>query len=200
MRVIIAHVLKEKCLTRFVSFAASDKCTKESECLDFEQYMKVMTVIWRKKLGATHNTTNIILTTESQSVMDEMRNFDADLKQTVPFSYRFITNEQDVMQGTGLAKSFESGNITADDVMLSSVAALKLQLMARYTVGNCCSNFHILLFDFLRDGCGSSQATVATTCLQEMEEPEFRVCCSWDKSEECRAKRQEADKQLSTIM
>jgi hypothetical protein len=170
----------------------------ESECLDFEQHMKVMIRIWRTNQSAMHGTANIILTTESQSVMDDMNKFQEHLKDTVPFSYRFITNEQDVMQGTGLPNNFESGNVTADNVMLSSVAALKLQLMARYTVGNCCSNFHNLLFDFLRDGCGASQETVATTCLQEMEEPEFRVCCSWDKSEECVAKRQEADKQLST--
>lgn len=135
---------------------------------------------------------NIILTTEDESVMNDMHKFESTTRSSFDyFSHRFITNKKDVLQGTGLANDFEksSRNITADQVMLSSVAALKLQLSAKYTIGNCCSNFHNLLFDFVRDCCGAAPDSTAT-CLQEMDEPEFRVCCSWDKSDECVAKRQ----------
>ena len=166
----------------------------ESECLSFEQHMKVMTSIWKKNqaiAAVSNNVVNVILTTEDERVMEDMRRFNAT---STLVSYRFITNKHDVLQGTGVANEFHGANdnITADQVMLSSVAALKLQLNAKYAVGNCCSNFHNLLFDFLRDECGAVQGAIAT-CLQEMDDPEFRVCCAWDKSEECTAKRQAAE-------
>jgi len=155
--------------------------------------MNVMALVWNKHARGDA-VANIILTTEDQHIMDDMKRFH---NNTTKLPFRFITNKKDVMQGTGLANDFEkSGNITADQVMLSSVAALKLQLSAKYSVGNCCSNFHNLLFDFMRDECGAARETVAM-CLQEMEQAEFRVCCSWDKSDECTAKRQAANTTVS---
>ena len=151
--------------------------------------MNVITSVWKKHRSDNNAVANIILTTEDEKVMRDMKTFDPT---SIPFSYRFITNDRDVLQGTGFANDFEKiRNITADQVMLSSLAALKLQLGAKYSVGNCCSNFHNLLFDFLRDGCGAAQDTVAM-CLQEMEQAEYRVCCAWDKSDECEAKREAA--------
>jgi hypothetical protein len=170
-----------------IPIRGSDKCLVESECLSFEQYMNVIVSVWKKHHSDSNAVANIILTTEDEHVMREMKKFDPT---SIPFSHRFVTNEKDVLQGTGVANDFEkSGNVTADQVMLSSLTALKLQLSSKYSVGNCCSNFHNLLFDFLRDGCGPAQDIIAM-CLQELEQAEYRVCCAWDKSDECEAKRE----------
>jgi hypothetical protein len=181
---------------------ASDKCLMESECLAFPQYMKLMGQIWKthehaikesaKNRGTTDLTTSIILTTESQSVLRDKVNFEKNdtLRASVPFSYKFITNEHDVMQSTGLPSNFMKNTghvITSDEIMLSAMSSLKAQLMAKFTVGNCCSNFHLLLFDFLQDGCGAAKDNIGQ-CLQDNDDPEFRVCCMWSKSDECKEK------------
>lgn len=178
---------------------ASDKCLKESECLAFPQYMKVMGQIWNKHQyvvnesaaahGATDLTTSIVLTTESQSVLRDKELFENDmtLRQRVPFNYKFITNDHDVMQSTGLPKDFVKNTkyeSTEDEIMLSAISSLKAQLMAKFTVGNCCSNFHLLLFDFLQDGCGAAKDNIGQ-CLQDNEDPEFRICCMWSTTDEC---------------
>lgn len=155
--------------------------------------MKVIAVVWEKAQINRSAVANIILTTESKRVMEDMKRFEATSKETLPFSYRFITNSHDVLQGTGFPDHY-GANVTADDVMLSSVASLKLQLLAKTSVGNCCSNFHGLLFHFLRGGCGAARGNEATICLQQLEDPELRVCCAWDKSETCFSKRREAQK------
>jgi hypothetical protein len=79
-------------------------------------------------------------------------------------------------------------NGTIDDIMLSAISSLKLQLHARHTVGNCCSNFHLLLFDFLEEGCGPAKDQ-NVECLQDNEAPEYRLCCLWSKTDECLNKK-----------
>jgi hypothetical protein len=133
-----------------------------------------MNVLPRKQMG------NILLTSESSSVFDEQKLFmeNRTLREGLPFSPRFITNSADVHQGTGRAgpRKRQHDTVSANDVMLSALSSLKTQLMARYTVGNCCSNFHNLLFDLLRGGCGIAHDGQAE-CLQKNENPEFRLCC-----------------------
>ena len=179
---------------------ASDKCLKESECLSFPQYMKVVAQKWKVQQksiiqsatalnAAANQTFFIILTSESQSILHDKELFENDdtLRQSVPFRYQFLTNEHDVMQSTGLPKDFMKNmthGATHEDIMLSAISSLKAQLMAKFTVGNCCSNFHLLLFDFLQDGCGAAKDNIAQ-CLQDNEDPEFRICCMWSKTDEC---------------
>lgn len=185
--ILLAFDFSLRISSHLLCLSGSDKCLVESECLSFEQYMNVIVSVWKKHHSDSNAVANIILTTEDEHVMREMKKFDPT---SIPFSHRFVTNEKDVLQGTGVANDFEkSGNVTADQVMLSSLTALKLQLSSKYSVGNCCSNFHNLLFDFLRDGCGPAQDIIAM-CLQELEQAEYRVCCAWDKSDECEAKRE----------
>jgi hypothetical protein len=64
--------------------------------------------------------------------------------------------------------------------MLSAISSLKAQLLPRITIGNCCSNFHTLLNDFLSEGCGAASDNTFL-CLQENEDPILRVCCGWHK-------------------
>lgn len=188
---------------------ASDKCLVESECLSFPQYMRLMGQIWNVHKssieissdahGLSNVSTSIVLTTESKSVLEDKKKFETNhtLRAQVPFKYNFVTNQHDVMQETGLPNDFlknAAAEVTADQIMLSAVSSLKAQLMAKFTVGNCCSNFHLLLFDFLQDGCGAAKDNIGQ-CLQDNEDPEFRLCCQWSKSDECLAKAEAKQKQ-----
>lgn len=62
--------------------------------------------------------------------------------------------------------------------MLSSMSSLKLQLLPRVSVGNCCSNFHAMLNDFLSEGCGAAKFN-SFLCLQEHDDPLLQICCGW---------------------
>jgi hypothetical protein len=62
--------------------------------------------------------------------------------------------------------------------MISALSSLKAQLLPRVTIGNCCSNFHILLNDFLMEGCGVA-STNTFYCMQETDDPLLVVCCGW---------------------
>jgi len=73
-----------------------------------------------------------------------------------------------------------------DANMLSSMSSLKAQLLPRISIGNCCSNFHAMLNDFLLEGCGAASDNTFV-CLQEYDDPLHRVCCGWHK--ECKARR-----------
>jgi hypothetical protein len=87
-------------------------------------------------------------------------------------------------------KDEESFDLEA--AMLSSISSLKLQLLPSLSIGNCCSNFHALLNDFLYEGCGAASEN-HFHCLQENkieDDPRLVVCCGWHG--ECKKKKQEA--------
>jgi hypothetical protein len=173
---------------------ASDKCNGESECLSFPQYMSAVSKIWTKRSNArleSQPETNIVVTTESQRVLRELEEFASNdtLRKSVPFPFRFVTNHRDVAQDTGYLEHIaDHPTLTADKAMLSALSSLKAQLATSITVGNCCSNFHLLLSDLLSEGCGARKDS-NFQCLQDHDDPEFRICCGWDKSTECRARR-----------
>lgn len=186
---------------------ASDKCLAESECISFPQYMKLMGTTWEKheqffsdarneaaivkKINEKDVVASIIVTSESAQVQEEQQLYlKGDSVNESPIPFQFVNNDFDLHQGTGNPEMMTSRvtNATHDEFMLSAISSLKLQLHARYTVGNCCSNFHLLLFDFLEEGCGPAKDQEAE-CMQENEDPEFRLCCRWSKTEECDRKR-----------
>eukprot|EP00536_Pseudo-nitzschia_multiseries_P001583 jgi/Psemu1/300844/fgenesh1_kg.20_\ len=110
------------------------------------------------------------------------------------FPFKFVTNRFDVLPNTGNpSKLSESSEHSPEEVLLSALASLKIQLYAKYTVGNCCSNHHLLLFDFLKEGCGAGDMDHVATCMQDHEDARFRICCGWTKTEECVAKRLERE-------
>jgi hypothetical protein len=178
---------------------ASDKCVEESECLSFDQYMTLMDRTWTKhekelQFGSNEHSTSvsIIVTSEAPEIHAAQLSYHNQSRgKNHSFAFNFINNQFDLRQGTGNPKKMGARiqNSTLDDVMLSAISSLKMQLHARYTVGNCCSNFHLLLFDFLKAGCGAVPDQVAE-CLQDNEDPTFRLCCQWSKTEECLAKKQ----------
>jgi hypothetical protein len=177
---------------------ASDKCHKESECLTFDQHMQVTSDIWSKHLNATGQTGKdlkpaIIFTTESNSVAEQQIDFagSEERQSKYPHRFQFITNTKDVTPGTGLLKkkAADRKGITADEAMLSSMSSLQAQMKARVSIGNCCSNFHTLLSDYMMEGCGSaSQSTYV--CLQEHDDPINRVCCGWHN--DCKEQKRKA--------
>jgi hypothetical protein len=186
---------------------ASDKCGTESECLSFQQHVQAATELWRAAYNVTKDrtesisaaddsllpSTSIVLTTESQQIL---REYEEAVNSNGTFSnapFQFVTNHLDVAQDTGYLEELDTSRdvasgFSADHVMLSALSSLKAQLMTKITLGNCCSNFHLILKDLLSAGCG-----VATTntfqCLQDHKNPEFRVCCAWDKSPVCQTRR-----------
>merc|ERR1712176_523975 len=127
--------------------------------------------------GMVHDT--IILTSESSKILRSRFQF----QRNNTFPFKFIVNENDVTQGTGRPNHFQkiSSNITSDEVMLSTVMALKMQLLGQSTILNCCSSFHKVILSFLRRGCGAVQMN-HFECLQDNENPLFRLCCHYSRT------------------
>ena len=164
---------------------ASDKCIAESECLSFATYMDVIHQVWTKHKTKMSNNITIVLTTESKMVLDDMKAYQSEV-HPLTFDYTFVVNTKDIMPGSGLPTDYV--NSSKEEVMLSMISSIQTQLIPGYTIGNCCSNFHLLLFDFLRDGCGLALHSW-NQCLQENANPNFHICCQWTSTLECKSKR-----------
>lgn len=184
---------------------ASDKCNTESECLNFEQYMTLVDRTWedrkslffgsqmysngRKGFQLESPKSTVIVTSESRKVYNEQKLFLKASAGNNTFPFHLVNNNFDLQQGTGDPASMSSGkNVSLEDIMMSSISSLQLQLQTRYTFGNCCSNFHLLLFDFLEEGCGPAKDH-QSECLQDSQYPEYRLCCLWSKNDECIQKK-----------
>lgn len=120
----------------------------------------------------------IILTSEDPSILPQRL---AYTKNTT-FPFDFVVNERDIQPGTGKSTYFYD---KADAIMISSLVVFKLQLMSNVLVGNCCSNFHNLLFELVREGCGADP-NMDWECLSTIKEPRFRICCGWTKEGDCK--------------
>jgi hypothetical protein len=132
---------------------------------------------YEKKINTTGKAPFIIFTTESKQMVEDQTVFmNQSLSSSSQNKYRFVTNQYDVTPDSGHGVKRPPINATADQVMLSAVSSLKLQLMARLTIGNCCSGFHITMNSFLSEGLGAASSS-SFECLQENENPEFRLCC-----------------------
>jgi hypothetical protein len=181
---------------------ASDKCLRESECLSFEQYMKGVSDFWhlyQKESGgsdnnANHNNPIIVFSTESQEMVQNQTDFVANVRlqrQFDPLNFTFVRNTQDVTPDSGWVKDFyhhkkqnhkKSNNtaFTADDNMLSVLSTLKMQLLPRLSMGNCCSSFHLIMNELLNGGLGAATDN-HFKCMQDFEDPSLRMCCWGDK-------------------
>ena len=182
---------------------ASDKCIDESECPSFDLYMDLMRTLWERhkdhnQFGGTIKNVNIILTSESLDVHQAQQNYQgtnsftlskpqSEAVHVVP--YDFITNDFDLIQNSGDPKAIDGGNVTKEDVLLSTLGSLKMQLHSHYMVGNCCSNHHLMLVDLLKAGCGKYRHDDVSRCMQDHEDPKFRLCCAWTKTPECLERR-----------
>lgn len=160
---------------------ASDKCKYESECLSFDQHMQVVNSMWSRHRNTSSTTSdiNVLFTTESKAMVQEQKDFasNAAMQSKYPLTFNFVTNSKDVTPDTGFMKGVRDKN-TVEESMLSSISSFKAQMLPRVSIGNCCSNFHALLNDFLMEGCGAASEN-SFLCLQESEDPALRVCCGW---------------------
>jgi hypothetical protein len=179
-------------LIRCYSSTASDKCGVEMECMSFANHLDAAQESWQVFQQSQSQQPFIIVTTESKKIKDEMHLLERT--NATDFASALVVNHLDVTQDTGYFE-LSSKEITydkgTDEAILSAMASLKLQLYPRFTLGNCCSSFHLMLKDILSEGCGAYHDHIFQ-CLQTHENPQFRTCCSWDKSPDCIARRENA--------
>ena len=153
--------------------------------------MGVAEELARKKIPmdeSNQSPNSIILTSESREIIESRNEYET----SVSFPFRFVVNENDAFQGTGYPKEYLRSESSLDDIMLSTMISLKMQLYTIATAGNCCSNFHKLMETFQGRGCGVRNQEF--TCLQDFENPEFRICCKWTNTRFCREKWAAANK------
>ena len=148
---------------------ATDKCLRESECLTLDQHVRATDKMW-KKLDRSLDDSTIVLTTESREMMTDMQAY-AEQKPGLTVLTNSHDKDRDSGGGTSIRKVIES-----DILMLSAISSLQLQLATRATIGNCCSNFHVMMLTFLSEGLGAAKEH-HFHCLQEEDDPEFLVCC-----------------------
>lgn len=116
---------------------------------------------------------NIVISSESREVLD----LAITLQKQQSFPLHVIMNDQDIAQGTGGVKTIQTSE-NGDEVMYSTFVSIQMQLMTGDTIVNCCSNIHKLLFIFLKYGHGSAPVNYAQ-CLQDNDNPAYRVRCAW---------------------
>ena len=138
----------------------SDKCRHELECLQFPTYMILLRIKWYDEgfaekfgQGSDNVTIDDLITCEMNDIMDQAHAFTNNSKymSKFPFNHHWITNTNDIRQGTGLGKLFSE---EADVIIASILSAFKLQMNARSTIGNCCSNFHQISMQLLQGEFG----------------------------------------------
>jgi hypothetical protein len=146
--------------------------------------MQVVTQIWRQNNFGNQTRLDVLLTSESKKIFDKQQSFlkNATLRESIsPFPFRIMTNEADANPiEAEWFRPTSSSNNTMDQNMIEALSSIQVQLLAKYTIGNCCSNFHHLLFDFLNAGCGKVAVLThggGAECLQANENPEFQLCC-----------------------
>lgn len=153
----------------------SDKCGDESTCVNFDDYMERA-----NQAGNSETDPYIILTTEDRKIFDSLEEFEKKGETNL----KFFVNREDVMQGSGVREGM--GDASMEAVHFSSIVAIKLQLHSTLTFGNCCSNWHNVVFDFINSGC-SYHAEGYSLCFQEDSNPKFHMCCNWPTVKECDA-------------
>ena len=169
--------------------------------MSFDQHMTIASDLWKRHLnetGGNHSPT-VVFTTEAKSMMQEQKDWvEGDGLAKSPFDFEFLTNSRDMMPGSGFIKDVvrrNAGNSDPDANMLSSMSSLQMQLLPRVSIGNCCSNFHAMLNDFLLEGCGAASDNTFM-CLQEYNDPLLRVCCGWHK--DCKERKKQALAELES--
>ena len=152
----------------------SDKCMFESSCITFETYMDLATEMVATYYNSSNSTgggVSVLLTTEDSDIAQASKRYHSE-------DFDIVMNTDDVHQNTG-DPSAERFYSQSRQIMKTTLIAIKLQMHARRTVGNCCSNFYLVIFDLLNSNCGLNEDR---QCLQEHSNPKYRICCLWDKS------------------
>lgn len=166
----------------------SEKCIrKEGTCMDFDLYMELALQQHRKGVWnrtSTFSNSNdrvqLVLTSEEASVMQQRTSYE----QNSSFPFAFVVNENDPMQGSGFARDLTEDD-SADFIIVSTLLVIKMQLQTKHIIGNCCSNFHKVIHDFIESGAGLVR-NATFECLRDNEEQRFRMCCGTGEDLKCR--------------
>jgi hypothetical protein len=112
----------------------------------------------------------ILLSSDSKNITQQRFNY----TNNKSFPFKIIANDEDIGQGHGIPPFYRND---ADQIMISTMAALKMQLLPETLIYNGCSNFHKLIVN-LYSGCGRDVFGYFES-LQDNTNKEFRVRCSW---------------------
>ena len=160
----------------FCGITAGDKCWREQACYPFENYIQVAEEMGAKRRNQTSNIYDtIVLTSDSRDMVEPRLNYTSTHPNAThpDFPFRFIINENDTMQGHGKPGRYRS---EADEIMVSTLAAMKMQMLAETVVTNSCSNFHKVMGGFIGMGCGMAKEPY-NEGLQQNENPQLRMKC-----------------------
>jgi len=153
---------------------AGDKCKREQKCYGFEKYMQVAEEMGAKRYRQTLNTYDtIVLTSETREMIEARANY----TRNETWRLRFVVNANDTFQGHGHPELYQTENFTADDVMISTLMALQMQLLPGTLVLNTCSNFHKMIDSFYSSGCANVSRPYAEW-LQKNDNPLLRMQCN----------------------
>ena len=151
--------------------------------------MDIVTKMAAKRQNQTSNTYDtILLTSESKSIMHarfnhtnskQLLDHTNNMTMTFPFR-RFVVNEEDTLQGHGSPRHYSNNTsvFSADDVMISTMIAMKMQLLPETIIPNYCSNFHKVFGGFHKLGCGMANHPYLEW-LQDNDDPSMRMDCGW---------------------
>lgn len=147
--------------------------------------MRAVRLVWdeylqetkqKEELSFSSKSPTILFTTESTAMVEARQSFVANHSN---FPFPIASNFLDVTPDTGDVASLRS-NASPDESLLSAFVTLKFQLLAPVTLGNCCSNFHVMLGDLMAAQCGAAPSN-RFYCLNKLEDPSLRICCTWSK-------------------
>jgi hypothetical protein len=151
---------------------------REQACYPFEKYIQLAEEMGAKRRNQTSNIYDtIVLTSDTKDMVESRLNYTSTYPNAThpDFPFRFIINANDTMQGHGKPGRYRS---KGDEIMLSTLAAMKMQMLAETVVTNACSNFHKVMGGFIDIGCGMAKEPYHEF-LQENENPQLRMKCGF---------------------
>ena len=122
--------------------------------------------------SSTYDT--IVLTSEARDMIEAR----ATYARNETWKFRFVVNANDTLQGHGKPMLYQTKNYTADDVMISTLVALQMQMLPGTVVLNSCSNFHNVINSFYVSGCANVSRPYKVS-LKRMDNPSLRMKCKW---------------------
>ena len=155
MRGIIEKALRESFPIGFdpnkavgMPIRASDKCKKEADCINFGDYMGQL-----HSQFPLYDMKRVVVTSEDETIIEASESYAEEHDE----DFTFTINKYDVAQGSG-AYSESKKDYSKEDILASTMTAWAFQLEVGFILLNFCSNFHVVIYDSIRFGCGRSNS------------------------------------------
>lgn len=158
MRGIIEKALRESFPIGFdpnkavgLPIRASDKCKKEAQCINFGEYMGQL-----HSQFPLYDMRRIVLTSEDETIIKASESYAEERDE----DFTITTNTFDVAQGSGAYNDLPHSkkDYSKEDILTSTMTSWAFQLEPGYSFLNFCSNFHVVIFNSIRFGCGRSNS------------------------------------------